>query len=131
MRKNIGVFRGKRKDNGEWAQGNYLCLHQSDDTDLHIIVDEHGIYNPIDPETVGEFTGMTDKHDTAIFEGDVAEYDDRVRMSAIGVVALKNGAWVLTCGKHNYFLYITRNDTKIIGNIHDNPELLEAGKADT
>ena len=53
MRKNIGVFRGKRKDSGEWVQGNYLCLHQSDDTDLHIIVDEHGIYNPIEPETVG------------------------------------------------------------------------------
>lgn len=40
MRKNIGVFRGKHKDKEEWVQGNYLCLHQPDDTDLHIIVDE-------------------------------------------------------------------------------------------
>ena len=124
MRKNIGVFRGKRKDNGEWVQGNYLCLHQSDDTDLHIIVDEHGIYNPIDPETGGEFTTFSDKHDTAIFEGDIAEFDDCVRMSEIGVVTLKNGIWVLMCGKRKYFLFLTSDDIKVIGNIHDNPELL-------
>lgn len=62
MRENIGVFRGKRNDNGNWAEGYYLCLHQDTDTDLHIIVDEHGEYNPVDPETVGEFAGLTDKN---------------------------------------------------------------------
>lgn len=46
------TFTGKRKDNGNIISGYYLCLHQTDDADLHIIVDEHGEYNPIDPESL-------------------------------------------------------------------------------
>ena len=34
------------------VSGYYLCLHQTDDTDLHIIVDEHGEYHPVDSKTL-------------------------------------------------------------------------------
>lgn len=125
MRKNIGVFRGKRKDNGEWVQGNYLCLHQSDDTDLHIIVDEHGIYNPIDPETVGEETGMTDANGLSIFEGDIVEFDNEF-ISLIGKIAFSNGNWVM--GDIGYLYVYMRDNAILIGNIHDNPELLGGAK---
>ena len=125
MRKNIGVFRGKRKDNGEWVQGNYLCLHQSDDTDLHIIVDEHGIYNPIDPETVGEETGMTDANGLSVFEGDIVEFDNGFT-SLIGKIAFSKGSWVM--GDIGYLYVYMRNNAILIGNIHDNPELLGGTK---
>ncbi|EGC02199.1 hypothetical protein [Ruminococcus albus] len=46
------TFTGNRKDNGNTVSGYYLCLHQTDDTDLHIIVDEHGEYHPVDPKTL-------------------------------------------------------------------------------
>ena len=125
MRKNIGVFRGKRKDNGEWVQGNYLCLHQSDDTDLHIIVDEHGIYNPIDPETVGEETGMTDANGLSVFEGDIVEFDNGF-ISHIGKIAFGKGNWVM--GDIGYLYVYMRDNAILIGNIHDNPELLGGAK---
>lgn len=125
MRKNIGVFRGKHKDKEEWVQGNYLCLHQSDDTDLHIIVDEHGIYNPIDPETVGEETGMTDANGLSVFEGDIVEFDNEF-ISLIGKIAFSNGNWVV--GDIGYLYVYMRDNAILIGNIHDNPELLGGAK---
>lgn len=127
MRKNIGVFRGKRKDNGEWVQGNYLCLHQSDDTDLHIIVDEHGIYNPIDPETVGEETGMTDANGLSIFEGDIIGFDDGFS-SFVGKIAFSKGCWVMGKGNIDYLYFYMRDIAILIGNIHDNPEFLGGTK---
>lgn len=125
MRKNIGIFRGKRKDNGEWVQGNYLCLHQSDDTDLHIIVDEHGIYNPIDPGTVGEETGMTDANGLSVFEGDIVEFDNGF-ISHIGKITFSKGNWVM--GDIGYLYVYIRDNAILIGNIHDNPEMLGGAK---
>lgn len=130
------LFRGKRKDNGEWVQGNYLCLHKSDDTDLHIIVDEHGIYNPIVPETDGEFTGFTDKNGKMIFEGDIVNYFGKDFLNSL-VTFDKGSFWFEFLSEYTRKIRNQKRDLifsnvsvcgKVIGNIYDNPELLVASK---
>ena len=126
MRENMGIFRGKRKDNGKWAEGYYLCLHQDTDTDLHIIVDEHGEYNPVDPETVGEFTGLTDKNGKRIFEGDIVENGYTKEKFAVIYDKLYAAFAIRTANYVRYGLSkLNGTQSKVVGNIHDNPELLE------
>ena len=80
----------------------------------------------IDPETVGQFTGLLDKNGTKIFEGDVIFITESVRAkidwnketSAFCVIGL--GA---TCGMSDHLYGVEH--CEVIGNIHDNPELLE------
>lgn len=140
------LFRGKRVDNGEWVEGlpiktydteigknsvDYanpvpVVLMASGRIVLECGYDEVPFFNideyPIvDPETVGLYTGLTDKNGlTKIFEGDIVTCD-----YFCGVVNFHEGAWCVTeedkCPEYLYDLI----DLKIIGNIHDNPELLK------
>ena len=65
------LFRGKRLDNGSWWYGSYLFLHVSEcdwtgtsrgpKKDVHFIVDETDLNYSVDPATVGQYTGLTDK----------------------------------------------------------------------
>lgn len=125
MRENIGIFRGKDTIEHKWRYGN-LTVHGDaaqiwEDT-------EQGLLNYlVDPETVGEFTGMTDEDGTGIFEGDIVRTYDPDDSPA--VVKYDIGETMFAVVIDNIFFglgeHFNGNDLIIIGNKHDNPELLE------
>jgi uncharacterized phage protein (TIGR01671 family) len=130
------LFRGKRLDNGEWAEGAYLndrdgafyiCPAASD-----ITYGDNGnrrrigCWYKVDPATVGQFTGLEDKNGKKIFEGDIWDCS-----GCIGVIK-----WVdeVCSFEANYVMHgieyanavsdYRAAKVEVIGNIHDNPELL-------
>ncbi len=130
------LFRGKLS-NGEWAYGN---LNISVKGTTIITPDETllGKYGQVNPETVGQFTGLTDKNGTKIFEGDIlkviycegTDWEESYKTK----VTYNNGAFVVDMRGCDYDCTAigwaidewSENDTEceVIGNIHDNPELL-------
>lgn len=118
-------FRGKL-NNGEWAYGNLevktdkVCIITPDDTPL-------GKYGQVIPETVGQYTGLTDKNGTKIFEGDILAIGENGKRYQTVSVSFKDGAFRVSHYAIN--LLESRNiESEVIGNIHDNPELLKGGE---
>ena len=134
-------FRGKRLDNGEWVVGSLL----QDDYGTCMIVefaDHHEQWHEVDPETVGQFTGVKDKNGTRIFEGDVIEcldsFDSPIRHRVefrpekgyFALFLIKGGdPWAIKVGNPDvgYICqsHIDKWSKYIIGNIYDNPDLLK------
>ena len=127
------LFRGKWKNSGEWVYGNLFNPDKAD-TPTQICI---GTYiartcYEIDPETVGQYTGLTDKNGRKIFEGDIVVFadffDDKIHR---GEVYWCDSAFWFDCTETEgdegmYSLaYISVNVLEVIGNIYDNPELLE------
>ena len=125
------LFRGKENPSGKWVEGFYnhipcgrfLCdehLIQTIDTDGRI-----GQLFTVYDSTVGQFTGLTDKNGKKIFEGDIV--DILTENEEIGVVEYEDGGFLVSadgfCVDFHSNIYGT--DLEVIGNIHDNPELLE------
>lgn len=132
------LFRGKSKARGEWYHGNLdvnitgICIITPDDTPI-------GKYGQVDPETVGQFTGLTDKNGKKIFEGDIGRYKqtDGAKINGYPMICIgkvvyneKTASFAVDSkdeiGAKNYD-YFPIKDFEIIGNIHDNPELLKGG----
>ncbi len=113
------LFRGKRLDNQVWVEGYYLCLHGEED--LHIIVDAEGQYHRVDSETVGQLVpGLPDKNGKKVFDGDIIEaiYGNHVGECIEATVIVRFDDYELMWDiDHSY-------EIEVIGNIHDNPELL-------
>lgn len=125
------LFRGKRIDTGSWKEGYYLCLH-SNEEDLHFIVDNDGEYHRVKSETIGEFTGLTDKNGKKIFEGDIVRYNDtlhKVVFCTINGCAFFGITYPDRGEVWNFDGITCAHKMKIIGNIYDNPELF-GGDAD-
>lgn len=132
------LFRGKRKDNGEWLYGNYAkCEAMYNWKDVRPeprtwiqAVDESSvalILDPVDPATVGQFTGLTDKNGKKIFEGDILQNEEGCLFGASYRfrVEFSRGRFY---GKSGELLTIIAGEMylcEVIGNIHDNPELME------
>ena len=150
------LFRGKRTDNGEWVEGYYYkakYCRTDDELCDYITVPHPKEYNEpsshyiVDPETVGQYTGLTDKNGKRIFEGDMIKpFDDEIDKM---VVEFRLGQFLLCLyGERGYMaeygweesgnygcfeaepLSSYGDDIEVIGNIHDNPELLRGDNND-
>lgn len=120
------IFRGKRTDNGKWIEGD-VCRWLDATYALANNVDSYARTSfEVIPETVGQYTGLTDKNGTKIFEGDICKhrsnYSDNI---VISTVVYENGHFLALVDKHSGFELSEK--LEVIGNIHDNPELLKDG----
>ena len=123
------IFRSKRTDNGEWVYG-VPTKDSHGETVMVESVYECEEYNCrganclyVDENTVGQYTDLTDKNGTKIFEGDVVSLKHFENFYAVtfhqGEFTFDNhGDWYAM----SWFL---AHNIEVIGNIHDNPELLE------
>ena len=147
MRENMGLYRGKRTATGEWVYG---ALYKQDwyygtpCNRVYIIISAESLdynqaleYYEVDPKTVGQFTGLYNGAAQRIFEGDIVRFDEKEYVvqrecdTPGGYWAetghlLKRIGWTeclsFTDTIDNYFNEIC---VEVIGNIHDNPKLLE------
>ena len=147
------LFRGKRVDNGEWISGSILSFDDGGKVILSStakVFKEHGTTTiccnecyDVYPETVGQYTGLTDKNGVKIFEGDIVkEYKTKDKVKGV----VKFGEYQSGINKYaddlgfyvewtteNFLIqelgyWCRKNMLEVIGNIHDNPELLEGKK---
>ena len=125
------LFRGKRIDNSEWETGSLVYARMGTSEEQVGIADKMTAYHtPVIPETVGQYTGLTDKNGKKIFEGDILEgdLDDNLDPGAKWRSVVVWGKFGWNCKGGHVSLPIDEFDIKegeVIGNIHDNPELME------
>lgn len=125
------LFRGKRVDNGEWVDGNIIGDSVIVPKGQEFEIEGNSIYvctltaYDVVPETVGQYTGLTDKNGAKIFEGDILVTPFSYIGTVIDIVEYKNGSFVRKNGRRKNPYLENGSASRIIGNIHDNPELLE------
>lgn len=128
------LFRGKRADNGEWVEGFYLReagnfikeLPSVISTPTHLII----------PDTIGQYTGSTDRNGKKIFEGDIVkEYFENENSEYD--YSLSDTGYVFWYQQTSRYLRTSkmfpddcpamteRREYEVVGNTHDNPELLK------
>lgn len=146
------LFRGKRADNREWVEG--FLVNKTDPLlgikCWFILVQEYDTscidgkpthlkslmtWYKVISETVGQYTGVEDKNGKKVFEGDILRYTPRPKCT-IYYKVIWNQEWsrfaLVQWSTHKYHLYEwAQHETikyccEVIGNIHDNPDLLES-----
>ena len=126
-------FRGKRLDNGEWVEGDYFRKYiydRYDNGSLHHLIgwqvtdndgEKFNDYEDVDPDTVGQYTGLKDRYGDRIWEGDLVKHGDEV--SAV-FFDTENSCFDFKASNDPFAAQFFC-DYEILGNIHDNPELLK------
>lgn len=118
------LFRGKRVRGGEWVFGSFVSPNRI----TAPIGEEIYASDIVSSETVGQFTGLYDKNGKRIFEGDIVSSNKRKTWIGMGEVWFGNSAF--WCGEREWakllrVVCLEDEQAEVIGNIHDNPELLE------
>lgn len=117
-------FRGKRKDNGEWVYGGYIdensiAVSIADDSCNYYSIDDISV----DPNTIGQFTGLKDKNEKEIYEGDILDTSE-----GLGIVTWTDfdGGYdiIFEDGCNVGIWEYAPGNVFVIGNIYENPELL-------
>lgn len=116
------VFRAKCKDNGDWVHGSYIANYNNNDW-----IVQGGDFFAVDSDTVGQFTGLLDKNGEEIYEGDILD----VECEAVLYVVEWHDAGLKARQVSNRSTIGLSNWNKrisVIGNVHDNLELLKGRK---
>ena len=129
------LFRGKRVDNGEWVEGD-LFHYESGETAIHSGFSRYGYeateiigrYKVL-PETVGQYTGLTDKNGRKIFEGDIVRcYYSDISPFTDEIEPYEKEFLIDDIRRSEVIGWIDcADELEIIGNIYDNPKLLKGG----
>ena len=142
------LFRGKRVDNGEWVCGFLTCMNYIDVFTQKVCYDGQEELNyctvehcQVDKNTVGQFTGLCDKNGNKIFEGDIIHIKCGYGLSAFvgnGIVFIDEKCLQFRVKSVNPSSFDSEKGNvydecdftvidsyEVIGNIYDNPELLE------
>lgn len=132
-------FRGKGIKSGQWFYGSVVPFGNSAYIFkmFRLLRMEHA---EVDPATVGQFTGLFDKNGKEVYEGDIVShpwkdpiFGDLVETGQFvhSTICFNNGAFVVNYRLQGEYIYlqdfVRLKCLEVVGNIHDNPELLEKG----
>lgn len=128
------LFRGKREDNGKWVYGFYVGDTGDGCHEICDITSVTGHRVDVLPETVGQYTGLSDKNGKRIFEGDILDFQINIKMKIRGKVIFARGGFQFESqgfeeeygGSVNFdsdVIAFSSSCLDVIGNIYDNPEL--------
>lgn len=127
------LFKAKGKDNDEWAEGYYVFCRKHHYI-LPILTEAIGYderedeWIEIDPDTLCQHTGRTDKNDKKIWENDIVNtFEEPSKEFLRNVIKFEDGCFKVFA-EHYLSMYLDnyiKSDFEVIGNIFDNPELLE------